>query len=245
MDRILLASSRMSSAIRLSLVVVFLFAGFYLDIAGGVEESTHGIKAAVFAMSAAGTLFASLIPVNQGRTGLIVTFYTNLGAAVLAFFAGWHWIQSETQGDSFSFLIVPLGLLVGAAISLFIGFLAALLNEYRRPRQKMTREDELLHLAADKYRRFREGLANEDTKTAEMTGQAMTMELLAANVLLFLMHEARRPLTDDNLYAMLRQYYNKSDDTQDDPLVIALTGALNRIDLVVRSGNERFQHPPR
>ncbi len=234
--RILQTTSQVSYLIRFVFTGALLLSGFYLYYGNGVEETSHGVKAAVFAMSAAGMLFVGLIPVDRSFNGRLARFFTNGGAAILTAFGGWHWIQSETNGDWFPLLAVPVIILGITSIALLMGFIGALVVAFDRRNERPSIEAELLQLTTGELDRFHQAMTNSDTRTAETFGHAVATEVLAAHILLLLMDNEERPLTYAQLHNTLSQY--RFTDAQTGRILTAFASTFSRIDLMVRSGLE-------
>ena len=75
-----------------------------------------GIKAPIFALASATTLFIGMVPKNPGPHDVFADVSVRIVGAVTACLAGWHWLLGEIDGDASGYLPI----LVGIAVILFI-----------------------------------------------------------------------------------------------------------------------------
>ena len=64
------------------------------------------IKAPLFALISAGTLFIGMIPKNPGPNDVLSDLAVRIVGATTACLAGWYWLSGETGGDPSRYLLV-------------------------------------------------------------------------------------------------------------------------------------------
>ena len=98
----------------------------------GFAGEDDGVKAAVFALLAASVWILGLIPSDKARVGSpwiwgMSTEVVHLSAAVLTIFAGWNWLEDETNGDAVATLWPALALLFSIVATLTFSVLGTIL----------------------------------------------------------------------------------------------------------------------
>lgn len=96
---------------------------------GNIQGADYGIRAAMCALAAAGTLFLALMPDTPGANGIIAKFVVRLVGAILAFFTAWNWILQENGGDPFPFLWPAIFLFVVFVMLVIFALLLALATQ--------------------------------------------------------------------------------------------------------------------
>ena len=79
---------------------------------------TDGVRAAMFAMIAAATLFIALLPRDDSETDVLVGRLSQLCSVIAAFLAGLFWLMDETGRQPGPYIIVLLA--VTGALSTFL-----------------------------------------------------------------------------------------------------------------------------
>ena len=74
------------------------------------------IKAPIFALASATTLFIGMVPKNPGPNDVFADVFVRIVGALTACLTGWYWLLGETSGDASRYLPI----LVGIAVLLFI-----------------------------------------------------------------------------------------------------------------------------
>ena len=97
-------------------VLVFAIVILFIEPNLFVVKFSPAIKAPVFALASATTLFIAMVPTNPGPRDVYADVSIRIVGAVTAYLAGWHWLLGETGGDASEY--VPI--LIGIAGLLFI-----------------------------------------------------------------------------------------------------------------------------
>ena len=86
------------------------------------HDAHHAVKAALYAMLSATSMFAAVIPSLPGTRAARLDNLTRLLGILLAYLAGWEWLLSETGSHPLPFLIVvgPLAALVTIGMAMFV-----------------------------------------------------------------------------------------------------------------------------
>lgn len=78
----------------------------YVELVADTPEQQNGVKAAIFALNAASTLFVRMIPRGVERIEIALHRFTELSIAGATFGAGAYWLISETSGSFLSTLVL-------------------------------------------------------------------------------------------------------------------------------------------
>ena len=124
----------------------FLLAGvalMFTIIVIRVESEDFGlvfddaIKAPLFALISAGTLFIGMIPKNPGPNDVLSDLVVRSVGAATACLAGWYWLSGETGGDPSRYLLVlfPVILLIVVILVIipFLSYVSAFFLDGRSP----------------------------------------------------------------------------------------------------------------
>lgn len=79
------------------------------------------IKAPLFALISAGTLFIGMIPKTPDPNDVIPDIAVRITGATTACLAGWHWLSAETNGNPSQYLYVlaPVFILIVVILVVF------------------------------------------------------------------------------------------------------------------------------
>ena len=96
------------------------------------------IKAPLFALMSAGTLFIGMIPKNPGPNDVLSDLVVRIVGAFTACLAGWYWLSGETGGTPSHYLLVlaPVFLLVVSILVImpFLSYVSLFFLDGRRSR---------------------------------------------------------------------------------------------------------------
>lgn len=119
------------------LVFTFVVANYWIDpetirVLTKATDLDHGVKAAIFALAAAGLLFIPLIPksAEEPNAAKVVDWFIRALGALTAFFTGWHWLLAETQSKPGPYIMAVLMVAVLLATVLIIQFGFIMLGYY-------------------------------------------------------------------------------------------------------------------
>ena len=86
------------------------------------HDALHSVKAALYAMMSATSMFAAAIPSLPGTRASRLDNVARLLGILLAYLAGWEWLLSETGAHPLPFIIVvgPLAALVTVGMAMFL-----------------------------------------------------------------------------------------------------------------------------
>lgn len=196
------------------------------------ETTDPAIKAALLALFAACVLFLELMPTSENPRGVYASYINRAVGAILAFGAGWNWISSETDNQTWSY-VLPL---VMTLVYFVVGMTLGLLQELLKPEPKRTDGQKGISTAIQKalgeeHVRFRDGVADEQTRAATIGGYAMSLEINLANLLLLFRADPKYGLTQEKLDSLL-QYADF--EFGEGPAGDAARGHFRRIRMMIR-----------
>ena len=167
------------------------------------EAIPSGVKAALFALGAAGAMGIDLLPTRIGFGASLSTLIARTGATAAAALAGYHWLLYETAGDPIPYLIpfiVVVAFLVCGVVGQFIG---AQITQQRVLEIRKQKEEEI----DERSERYNESMAesiqalrDEDLQVQELTGRAIATDYILARLIWGIRHQRSKVLELDSLY---------------------------------------------